>query len=231
MKLFLKSYTLIAILICSLSGIAQSVGIGKFTAHLPYHNGNTVCITNNKIFVGADKALFTYDLSDNSLETFSKVNILSDIGINIIRFSEKYNSVIIGYSNGNIDIITNNQVINIPDIERTVIQGFKSINDINIRDDFAYLSTGFGIVKLDIQRQEIKETFLIGDNSTNVVVNDLEFYNDTIYAATTEGIYIANENAGNLANFQNWSLLGKNSGDAINAIEANDSILIYNIST
>lgn len=231
MKVFLKSYILLTVLICSLSGISQSVGIGKFNAHLPYHNGNTVCITNDKVFVGADKTLFTYDLSDNSLETFSKVNILSDIGITIIRFSEKYNSVIIGYSSGNIDIITNNQVINIPDIERTVIQGFKSINDINIRDNFAYLSTGFGIVKLDIQRQEIKETFLIGDNSTNVVVNDLAFYNDTIYAATPKGIYIAKENAGNLANFQNWSLLAKNNGDAINAIEANDSILVYNIST
>lgn len=231
MKLNLKYPALIALLMCSLLGVSQSARIGEFYDHLPYHQASSICLTENKVFVGADKALFTYDLSDNSLETYSKVNKLSDLGINVLKYSEKHKSVIIGYSNGNIDIVTNNQVINVPDIERTTIQGYKSINNIYILEDFAFLSTGFGIVKLDIQQQEIKETFLIGDNSTNVFVNDLEFFNDTIYAATNEGIYVANENSGNLSNFQNWTQINRNLGQSINAIEANDSILIYNISS
>ena len=101
-----------------------------------------------------------------------------------IAYSEKHNSVIIGYGTGNIDLIVNNQVINIPDVKRTSIQGFKSINEILIKEDFAFLSTGFGIVKLDIQRQEIKETYFVGDNGTNIFVNDLTFFNDSIYAVT-----------------------------------------------
>ncbi|MBO73099.1 MAG: hypothetical protein CMD35_05705 [Flavobacteriales bacterium] len=210
---------------------AQSVGIGKFYDHFPYHNGSSLCASNDKIYVASGQALFTYDLSDHSLETYSKVNKLSDLGVSSIAFSEKHNSVIIGYSSGNIDVIVNNQIINIPDIKRTLIQGVKSINDIYIQEDFAFLSSGFGIVKLDIQRHEIKETYFIGNDGSNVFVNDLTFFKDTIYAATNSGIYIADENSSNLSNFQNWGKLNIYSSKTINQIEASDSILVLNIST
>ena len=213
----------------SLSG--QTVGLGKFNDHLPYNEGNSLCISNNKIYVTSGKGLFTYDLDDNSIETLSKVNKLSDLGTKSIAYSKKHNVIIIGYSTGNIDIIENNQVINMPDIKRTSIQGFKYINDIYLKEDYAFLSTGFGIVKLDIQRQEIKETFLIGENGTNVDVKDLTFFNDTIYAATKSGIYVAPENSPNLSDFQNWEKLSRHSESTINTIESNDSVLLLNITT
>jgi ligand-binding sensor domain-containing protein len=137
----------------------------------------------------------------------------------------------VGYSNGNIDLIANNEVINLPDIKRSIIQGFKSINEIFIKEDFAFLSTGFGIVKLDIQRQEIKETYFIGDNGTNIFVNDLTFFIGKIYAVTNNGIYSANQNSSNLANFQNWEKLNIYSNSVLNQIESNDSVLLLNIST
>ncbi len=221
--------TLLCILTSYIS--AQSAGIGNFYDHLPYHKGSSLCISKEKIYVASGQAIFTYDLSDNSIETYSKVNKLSDLGVTSIAYSEKHNSVIIGYGTGNIDLIVNNQVINIPDVKRTSIQGFKSINEILIKEDFAFLSTGFGIVKLDIQRQEIKETYFIGDNGTNIFVNDLTFFNDSIYAVTNSGIYIANQNSSNLANFQNWEKLSNYSDKVINQIESNDSMLLLNIST
>ena len=221
--------TLLCILTSYIS--AQPAGIGNFYDHLPYHKGSSLCISKEKIYVASGQAIFTYDLSDNSIETYSKVNKLSDLGVTSIAYSEKHNSVIIGYGTGNIDLIVNNQVINIPDVKRTSIQGFKSINEILIKEDFAFLSTGFGIVKLDIQRQEIKETYFIGDNGTNIFVNDLTFFNDSIYAVTNSGIYIANQNSSNLANFQNWEKLSNYSDKVINQIESNDSMLLLNIST
>ena len=139
--------------------------------------------------------------------------------------------MLIGFSTGNIDVIVNNQVINVPDIDRTIIQGVKSINNIDVKGEYAYLSTGFGIVQFDIQRKEIKETFLIGENASNVFVNDLTFYHDTIFAATTDGIYIANANSNNLSNFQNWQKINRFENQNINTIESNDSLLVLNIKT
>lgn len=209
---------------------SQSTAIGNFYGHLPYNAGTSICLANNKIYAGTGPTLFTLDLEDNSVETFSKVNKLSDLGINALAYSEKYNTVIIGYSTGNIDLIVNNQIINIPDIERTSVIGFKSINEIYIEDEYAYLSTGFGIVKLDIQRQEIKETFLIGDDATNVIVNDLTFFNDTIYAATEKGIYFAPASSPNLANFLNWNKHDYYFDRPVNQIHANESEMIFNLS-
>lgn len=209
---------------------SQSISIGNFYGHLPYNAGTSLCLAKNKIYAGTGPTLFTLDLEDNSVETFSKVNKLSDLGINALAYSEKYNTVIIGYSTGNIDLIVNNQIINIPDIERTSVIGFKSINEIYIDDEFAYLSTGFGIVKLDIQRQEIKETFLIGDDATNVFVNDLTFFNDTIYAATENGIYFAPASSPNLANFLNWNKHDYYFDRPVNQIHANESKMIFNLS-
>lgn len=209
----------------------QSVGVGQFSDHLPYNEGNSLCISNDKVYVISGQGLFTYDLADNSIETLSKVNKLSDLGASSISYSQKHDVVIIGYSTGNIDLIINNQVLNIPDIKRTPIQGFKSINEIYIQGDFAFLSTGFGIVQLDIQRQEIKETFLIGDDGTNVFINDLTFFQDTIYAVTNKGVYLAPENSSNLSDFQNWKKLKYYSESSINQVESNQSTLLLNIST
>ncbi len=231
MKRLLTYSTLSIFCILTFWTKSQSVGIGNFYDHLPYHNGNSLCFSKEKVYVASGQAIFTYDLSDHSIEKLSKVNKLSDLEVSSIAYSEKHNSVIIGYETGNIDIIVNNQVINIPDVERTSIQGFKSINEIFVQEDFAFLSAGFGIVKLDIQRQEIKETYFIGDNGTNVFVNDLTFFKDSIYAVTNSGIYVANQNNSNLANFQNWKELSHYSDKSINQIESNDSMLMLNIST
>ena len=105
------------------------------------------------------------------------------------------------------------------------------INNILVKDDYAYLSTGFGIVKFDIQRIEIKETYLIGDNATNIEVNDIAFFNDSIFAATTEGIYVAKENAINLVDFQNWTIIQKMGIQNLISIENSDSILAICLKT
>lgn len=229
MKRILQPLLLLSILILSKTTIGQSTEIGKFYDHLPYNAGTSLCLAGNKIYAGTGPTLFTLDLEDNSLETFSKVDNLSDIGVSKVAYSQKYNTVIIGYSTGNIDLIVNNQIINIPDIERTAIAGFKSINDIFIKEDFAYISTGFGIVKLDIQRQEIKETFFIGDDASNLVVNDLTFFKDTIYAATEEGIFLIPATDPNPSNFLNWTKHPNYIDRPINQIESSDSLMIFNV--
>lgn len=182
--------------------IAQ--GVGEWRSHLPLHKGTSVCKAGSKVYVAAYPSVFVYDMDDESITQLSKVNELSDLGANVLRYSAAHNTVIIGYETGNIDLIVNNQVINIPDIARSFIQGNKSVNNVEIKGDYAYLSTGFGIVVLDIQRKEIKETYTIGDNGTYVDVYDFEIYQDTIYAPAKDGLYYAPATGVNLSDFQVW---------------------------
>ena len=103
MKRLLTYSTLSIFCILTFWTKAQSVGIGNFYDHLPYHNGSSLCISKEKVYVASGQAIFTYDLSDYSIEKLSKVNKLSDLEVSSIAYSEKHNSVIIGYSSGNIE--------------------------------------------------------------------------------------------------------------------------------
>ena len=232
MRLSFKNWCCVLICFIAVNTLrAQSVGLGKFTDHLPYGTCNTLCKAENKIYVAAGPGLFVYDTQDGSVQTMSKINTLSDLGVNSIAYSEKHQTVIIGYTTGNIDVVRNNKITNVPDIATASIQGVKTINNILVKDDYAYLSTGFGIVKFDIQRIEIKETYLIGDNATNIEVNDIAFFNDSIFAATTEGIYVAKENAINLVDFQNWTIIQKMGIQNFSSIENSDSLLAICLKT
>ena len=197
-----KHLYLFALVIFSQVSIGQS--IGEWRSHLPLHKGLSVAKAGSKVYVAAYPSVFVYDTEDQSINQLSKVNGLSDLGAKIIRYSDSYNTIIIGYENGNIDLIINNLVINIPDIERSFIQGNKAINDITFFGQYAYLSTGFGIVVLDIQRKEIKETYTIGNNGSYKDVSDIAIFNDTIYAASKDGLYYAPYTNVNLSDFQVW---------------------------
>lgn len=210
---------------------AQNAKIGQFYDHLPYSSATVIAKSNDKIFVGAGQAMFTYDIADGSIETLSKVNALSDLGITSLAYSDALGKLIIGYESGNIDILQNNRIINIPDIVRTSIQGVKSVNSILIDGNLAYLSAGFGVVKLDIQRNEIKETFFIGDDATSVFVNEIALFNDTIYAATKQGMYAAKLTGTNLVDFQNWTQLQSLPIGNYNTICQSENMLITNFNT
>lgn len=234
-----KIFSLFVFALASQFIMAQ--GVGEWRSHLPLHKGTSVCKAGSKVYVAAYPSVFVYDTEDESITQLSKVNELSDLGANVLRYSPSHNTVVIGYETGNIDLIVNNQVINVPDIARSFIQGNKSINNISIKGDFAYLSTGFGIVVLDIQRKEIKETYTIGDNGTYVDVYDFEIYQDTIFAPSIDGIYYAPLNGVNLSDFQVWNLktfvpsgveiiAAESSGDALflaGKTPANDQDTLY----
>lgn len=183
------------------------VPIGQWRNHLPYSSAINVEVADNKVYCLSTGGLFVYSISDNSTTTLSKINGLSDVTINTIKFIPEKNSLIIGYDNGNIDIIQDNSIYNVSDIYRKPIISSKKINNINYINGTTYLSCGFGIVILDVDKKEIKDTYFIGDNGTYVEVNEICTDNTYLYAATSTGIYKALLNDPNLVNFSNWSLI------------------------
>ena len=182
----------------------SEIPIGSWRTHLSYNQGIFVAIAENKVYCQTTGGLFEFNIYDNSIRKLDKTNGLSDVTVTAIKYIKEKNSLVIGYDNGNIDVIFNNRVINISDIKQKPIIGDKTINCIEYYDNKVYLGCGFGIVVIDIEKYEIKETYLIGSNATNVDVQSIAFTDNYIYAGTTEGIYFANLNV-NLANYQNWS--------------------------
>jgi len=187
--------------------IKSQIAIGEWRDHLPYNRTISIASAGNLVYCATPYSLFYYDKTDSRISRLSKVNGLSDIGINCIAFSEEYQTLVIAYSNTNIDLIKGNTIINISDIKRKQILGNKTINNIMFADSIAYLACGFGIVALDIKNEEFPEpVYYIGDNGSQVNVLDVTIGMDSIYAATESGIYKAALNSPNLADFSYWNV-------------------------
>ena len=147
-------------------------------------------MAQEKIYCATEKGLYFFDTSDNSLNRLSKINGLSDIGFSSIAYSESTNSLVIAYTNTNIDILQDNTIINLPDIKNKQILGNKTINDIHIDGDFAYLACGFGIVVLDLLKHEVYDTYYIGDGGTQLDVRDIANTSTSIIAASENGPHV-----------------------------------------
>jgi len=200
-----NSFISLFFLLATITGFAQTTGIGQWRDHLPYSQCIAVKEVGNRIYCATPYSIFYYDKEDNSIQRINKINGLSDIGISTINYNTTYKTLVIAYTNANIDLIKNNKIINISDIKRASILGNKTINDIYFLDQYAYLSCGFGIVVLDIDKEEIHDTYYIGNNGGQVNVLGLtKDDQDTLFAATEHGVYLAYAKSANLANYQSW---------------------------
>lgn len=205
MKFFSHSLLLLLLFAgCHLSS-AQQLAIGQWRDHLPYNKAIRIAEAPDKVYCATPYAVFSYDKSDQSIERISKATGLSDVGVSTITYHPSLNLLIIAYFNGNIDLYGNDGVININDIKRSLITAGKSINHITLYNNFAYLACGYGISVLDVAKNEIKETYFIGNNGAYLNINDISFSETRIYAATNEGLYSAPINSPNLSNFNSWS--------------------------
>jgi hypothetical protein len=203
-------YALILFLACLpfVSIFGQETPIGQWRDELPYYEVISVTEAGDEIFAATPYAIFSVTKSDNSVTRMSKINGLSDIGITAIQYNEQTKKVVLTYANANIDLIDQSMFVqNIPDIKRKQILGNDSIHNICCHNEYAYLACGFGIVVLDVDKEEIKDTYYIGNDGGFVNVLSVAIDpNDTIWAATDEGIYKAYLYDPNLVNFTAWKL-------------------------
>jgi streptogramin lyase len=184
----------------------EGVGIGNWRTHMPYGNVIDVELLGSKVYAATNYELFTYDKEDGAIQILNKINGLSDIGISTIRRNPTLDLLMVAYTNANIDLIDKQgNIFNLSDIKDKNILGNKTINNIVFKGGLAYVACGFGIVVFDLSRQEVKDTYYIGSNGSAVNVTDIAFFEGRIYAATTDGLYYANEDSNNLADFSSWS--------------------------
>jgi len=213
----------------TLNSIAQ-MAVGEWREHFPYSKVIDLEIGNGTAFCATPFAIFQYHEADNSIERLSKINELSATGISCISYQEEARLLLVGYETGNLDFIYDDVSFNIGDIERSDIIGDKSIYSIVFKDQFAYLACGFGIVQIDLERREVKDTFIIGPNGTQIAVYDIAIQNGVFYAGTQSGLYSADANNSFLANFASWSLdlSVPTSTGPISMIEVNENIIVIN---
>ena len=178
------------ILVCflSFSAFSQNGEVGDWVDYSPYHSVFAVAEGNGYAYGATNYGLIEYNTTDNSFLRFSKVEGLSDVAVSCLGYNEITKTFVIGYRNGKIDLITSSEIITITDLFRKTISGSKSLNKIHMDGKFAYFAAGFGVIKFDVERMEFADTYIVDDNGDNLFVNDITIADDTIYAATVNGV-------------------------------------------
>jgi hypothetical protein len=209
---------------------SQGVGVGQWREHLPYQQVISIAEKGDLIYAATPFSLFSYNKKDNSISRLNKINKLSDIGISRIVSNPNQSTLFVAYTNTNIDLIQGNKVTNISDIKRKSILGQKTINNVTFIGEHAYLACGFGIVVVNVDRYEIIDTYYIGPEGSSINVYDIAFHQESnmIYAATETGIFKADLNSPNLANFNNWSRDNSMGNSLYNLIEYYNGKLLVN---
>lgn len=215
--------------ICPLLSFSQNPipPIGNWREHLNYQNTVQV-VKGDKIYCATINNVFSID-AKNEAERYSKVNGLNDMGVSAIGWDNLTQQLIIAYNSSNLDVLKGSIVTNIGDIRRSNISGNKTIYNIFCKNGLAYLSGGLGIIVADLEKFEIKDTWIIGNGGNEVKVNGFTTDGSFFYAATDEGLKIANVTASNLANYSNWlnsnGSNGLSNGPLHNIIYANHQII------
>lgn len=191
---------------------AQLQPIGQWREHLEFKPASRVTTSTDLIYVASKFGVFTVSKVDNEVERLSKINGLNDIGVQTIRYNNFSNKLLIAYNNSNLDVLYRNDIINIPYILRSNVSGDKKIYDIYFIEEKAYLSTGLGVIVVDLKKYEISNTYFIGNSGGNVKVNGFAADATRFFAATDEGLKAVNKNSSNLSDYRNWTLLSNANG-------------------
>ena len=199
--------TYILVLSCLLSILplrSFGSGIGTWKNFLAYSNVQWIEKSGDVLYVLASNDLYAYNEKNNSIQTFDKVNGLNDTDIDFIAWNNVAKRLVIVYANQNIDMLTQKgEIVSLPDYYRKAMTDNKKVNSLYTEGAYCYVSTGFGVLKINVGRAEISDTYNLGFNVDYTYIEG-----NYIYAASSErGLYRALL-SDNLLDRNNWKRTG-----------------------
>lgn len=189
------------ILMCCLKNMAQ---IGTWKVYPSYEHITDVQQAGSTIYTLASGGLFAYHKSDNSVQTLDRTTGLNDTEITHIGYNRAARRLVIVYKNYNIDLLDDNgNVTNLSDYCTKSLTDDKTIHSIFMDGIYAYLATGFGIMKVNVRDAEISDTYFLGFQ-----VDWIHQQQDQLIAeSSAKGKYAAKLSS-NLSDRKNWNRIG-----------------------
>ena len=220
----MRIYQLFLALFVSLTLHAQGDS-GLWTGYFSYNSIKDIAYGDDRVFVAAENAIYTYDIWTEQLSNITTIEGLSGENITQIHYSQDYNLLLVGHDNGLIEIITNDQVLQIVAIldKPSIPPNIKAINYFYEYEGRVYVATDFGISVFDLALMEFGDTYYIGELGSTIAVNQITIQGSFIYAATAQnGIKKALLDGPDLIDYTSWETV---TGGGIIAIQTlNDAV-------
>lgn len=213
----MRHISLLSCLLWAAVAFAQSradslspLSLNAWQERLPWQRAYYVTQSGQKVWFATEWAVVEVDKQERSPRFLTKVQGLSDIGMNIIRYNKAAESVLMVYANSNLDLYRpdDGSVINLPFIKKNQsIIGDRRVYAVTFEGKIAYLACGFGIVKMSLETTDVEYTVFTG-----MAVRSFAIYGGRLYAGTEEGVFTLPANDPNPADFSRWTMLGTAEG-------------------
>lgn len=210
---------------------AQIQPIGYWRQHFPWGKVIQVTAGNGVVWGATTSGVFSISTKDSEIKTYTKIEGLQSTDLTAIAWDSTSATLVIAYQNGQIDLLQHQNIKGIATLKESTKAWTKTIRHIYTRNGIAYLSTDFGILVLDLNIGEVKDTYIIGSTGLPLPVYTLDFDGTSFFAATAEGVKNIALSRGNLADFNNWNHTSTQASQCKNfrgkmILENNDSLWI-----
>ena len=218
--LFLMKRLLFILCIISIVSNSFSQNNLLFKGYFSYNQINAVSQSSNNVVFAAENALFSKNLNTNEITTLNTIDGLSGEEISSIYFSAAFNKTIIGYKNGLVIVVNQNDksIVKAPGIvQKQIPDNVKKINSFFENNGIIYASCQFGIVQFNLNNNQFGDTYFLG-NTTNDYQEVLQttVLSGSIYAVTrNNGIKKGDLSNPNLNDFSQWQVFDNSSWNAI----------------
>ena len=225
-----RIFTIVLLIATTVSNAQNKLGaIGQWRGHYDNHSVRNI-VKGDYIYAATPFQIIKLD-NNGVVNWIDKTNGLHDINITHLAWDNSEGQLIVTYLNGNIDIVKADQVYNINALQLTSLYGDKKINSITIQQNIALLATNFGIVVLDLNKHEIKDTWLPNTKQQPTITYSLTVIRDSIFAATENGIW-ACPLSNNIIQANQWAHLSQFDNLFLKQLtQKNNSIIGYNTNT
>lgn len=224
-----KYVVFIGLLIWNTIGFAQVPG--TWNEYFSFRNIQQLEAVDDNVFALSENGIFIYNTSTQEIQKVTKLNGLSTVGLSCMAFCDSTSSFLIGYGDGTLDILEypSLRVHAIPTIANKSIYGSKKINSIVMKSDTAVIAAEFGVLTFSMTTKNFISTTILSDDGSYVPAKSVTVDGETLYAATTKGIFSVNLSNANISDFSSWTKL-KNipyENDTISHIAALNGTIYY----
>jgi len=178
------------LLFCLSFSFSAQIETGSWRLHTATKQAIDVATNQEEVLIAYQNGVLKYHLDSKEKTLLNKMNGLSDILLSTLYFDSIRQVFYIGYTNGNIDVVQGRNIINIPAIRLANLPGSKKINRFFGSQQGVYVATDFGVVLINPDKNEIKETYYPTNGSEPIV--DIEEKDNVLYALSPTRLLLGN---------------------------------------
>lgn len=202
------------------AGVCAQTSSGTWSAHYAYRPAQLVAVDGNQVYCAQRSGLFVYDAARKTLTPKSKADGLSDAGISAMGFDETTSTLVVGYENGGIDLLSGRRLSGLDVLKSQQQYVDKRVRQVFCHAGRAYLACSFGILAIDLKHKQLLYTCLIGGAGLPVEVTAVAMWQDRLCAATAEGLKVLSSAAARPDDHAAWQPLAVAGGPALPVVLA-----------